>query len=85
VGTLNRAEHYQRLALKYHDLGKSTRPTYLGDFYRGVAVRYALMAQEASERTKKEIVRAEHRFNRQVESHLARLATPSRDTPHEAQ
>jgi hypothetical protein len=58
---------------------------YLGDFYRGVAVRYALMAQEASERTKKEIVRAEHWFSRQVESDLARLATPTRDTPHEAQ
>jgi hypothetical protein len=85
VGTLSRAEHYQKLALKYHDLGKSARPTYLGDFYRGVAVRYALMAQEASERTKKEIVRAEHRFSRQLESDLARLATPTSETPQEAQ
>jgi hypothetical protein len=43
------------------------------------------MAQEASERTKKEIVRAEHRLSRQVESDLARLATPTRETPQEAQ
>jgi hypothetical protein len=43
------------------------------------------MAQEASERTKKEIVRAEHRFSRHVESDLARLDTLTGETPHEAQ
>jgi hypothetical protein len=43
------------------------------------------MAQEASERTKKEIVRAEHRFSRQVEGNLARLATPTSETPQEVQ
>jgi hypothetical protein len=54
-GNLSRAEHYRKLAVKYHDLGKTARPSYLGDFYRGVAVRYVFMAQEASERAKREI------------------------------
>ena len=54
-GNLSRAEHYRKLAVKYHELGKSARPSYLGDFYRGVAVRYVFMAQEASERAKREI------------------------------
>jgi hypothetical protein len=42
----SRAEHYRKLAVKYHELAKSA--PYLGDFYRGVAVRYVFMAQEAS-------------------------------------
>jgi hypothetical protein len=67
-------DHYRQLALKYHNLGKSARPAYLGDFYRGVAVRYALMAQEASERAKTEVVRAEHRVSRQLECDLEQLA-----------
>ena len=50
---LSRAERYQELAVKYQ-LGKLARPPYLGDFYRGVAVRYALMAQEAAERARKQ-------------------------------
>jgi hypothetical protein len=53
-GNLSRAEHYRKLAVKYHELGKFARPAYLGDFYRGVAVRYVFMAQEISERAKKE-------------------------------
>jgi hypothetical protein len=84
VGTLSRAEHYQKLALKYHDLGKA-RPAYLGDFYRGVAVRYALMAQEASERSKKEVRREKHRISRQVESNLEQLAALTGDMPQDAQ
>ena len=51
---LSRAERYRKLAVKYHELGKFARPPYLGDFYRGVAVRYALMAQEAAERARKQ-------------------------------
>src|SRR5262249_17558987 len=50
---LSKAEQYRKLAVKYHELGKFARPPYLGDFYRGVAVRYALMAQEAAERARK--------------------------------
>ena len=53
-GNLSRAERYRKLAVKYHELGKFARPPYLGDFYRGVAVRYALMAQEAAERARKQ-------------------------------
>jgi hypothetical protein len=53
-GNLSRAERYRKLAVKYHELGKFARPPYLGDFYRGVAVRYAFMAQEASERARKQ-------------------------------
>jgi hypothetical protein len=51
---VSRAEHYEKLAHKYHELAKVAQPAYLGDFYRGVAVRYIFMAQEASERAKKE-------------------------------
>jgi hypothetical protein len=53
-GNLSRAEHYRKMAVKYHELGKFAKPAYLGDFYRGVAVRYVLMAQEISERAKRE-------------------------------
>jgi Protein of unknown function (DUF2778) len=52
---LSRAEHYRKLALKYHELAKFAQPAYLGDFYRGVAVRYVIMAQEVSERANKEV------------------------------
>jgi hypothetical protein len=44
---LSKAEHYRKLAVKYRELAKFAQPTYLGDFYRGIAVRYAFMAQEA--------------------------------------
>ena len=54
-GNSSKAEHYRKLAVKYHELGKFAQPSYLGDFYRGVAVRYVFMAQEASERAKREI------------------------------
>jgi hypothetical protein len=39
---VSRAEHYEKLAHKYHELAKVAQPAYLGDFYRGVAVRYIL-------------------------------------------
>jgi hypothetical protein len=52
---LRKAEHYRELAVKYHELAKVAQPTYLGDFYRGVAVRYVFMAQEASERAKRDV------------------------------
>jgi hypothetical protein len=53
-GPLSRAEHYRKLAVKYRELAKFAQPAYLGDFYRGIAVRYAFMAQEASERANKD-------------------------------
>jgi len=52
---LRKAEHYQKLAAKNHELAKFALPAYLGDFYRGVAVRYAFMAQEAAKLAEKEV------------------------------
>jgi hypothetical protein len=52
---LSKAEHYQKLAAKNHELAKFAQPAYLGDFYRGVAVRYAFMAQEASKLAEREV------------------------------
>ena len=51
----SKAEHFRKLAAKNHELAKFAQPIYLGDFYRGVAVRYAFMAQEALERARKEV------------------------------
>jgi hypothetical protein len=51
---LHKAEHYRKLAAKNHELAKFAQPAYLGDFYRGVAVRYAFMAHEASKLAEKE-------------------------------
>ena len=51
---LSRAEHYTKLAVKNRELAKFAQPAYLGDFYRRIAVRYAFMAQEASERANKD-------------------------------
>jgi hypothetical protein len=50
---LSKAERYRKLAAKNHELAKFAQPAYLGDFYRGVAVRYAFMAQEASKLAEK--------------------------------
>jgi hypothetical protein len=52
---LSKAEHYQKLAAKNHELAKFAQPAYLGDFYRSVAVRYAFMAQEASKLAEREV------------------------------
>jgi hypothetical protein len=51
---LNRAEHYRKQAETYHELAKFAEPAYLGDFYRGVAVRYVFMSQEISKQLEKE-------------------------------
>ena len=51
---MSKAEHYRKLAVKYHEMAKSAQPAYLGDFYRGVAVRYIFMAQEISKRGENE-------------------------------
>ena len=47
---LTRAEHFRKMGAKYEELAKFTQPACLRDFYRSYAVRYGLMAQEASER-----------------------------------
>ena len=45
---LSRADHYRKEAAKYHELAKFARPAYLGDFYRRVASRYLVMAEDIS-------------------------------------
>jgi hypothetical protein len=52
---LNRAEHYRKQAETYHELAKFAEPAYLGDFYRGVAVRYVFMSQEISKQAEKDV------------------------------
>jgi hypothetical protein len=55
MGDLSRrAEHYRKQAETYHELAKFAEPAYLGDFYRGVAVRYVFMSQEISKQAEKE-------------------------------
>jgi hypothetical protein len=51
---LTRAEHFRKMAVKYEELAKFTQPACLSDFYRSYALRYGLMAQEASEPAGKE-------------------------------
>ena len=51
---LRKAEHYRKQAETYHELAKFAEPAYLGDFYRGVAVRYVFMSQEISKQAEKE-------------------------------
>jgi hypothetical protein len=47
-GQSNRADQLRKQADKYHTLAEFARPAYLGDFYRRVAVRYLIMAEEVS-------------------------------------
>jgi hypothetical protein len=51
---VRRSEHYREKAAKYHELAKRAHPLYLGEFYRGIAVRYIFMAQELSQHADKE-------------------------------
>jgi hypothetical protein len=38
---IKRSEHYRReKADKYYELANRAQPPYLGEFYRGIAVRY---------------------------------------------
>jgi hypothetical protein len=48
TGPSSRADHYRKEAAKYHELAKVARPAYLGDFYRRVASRYLVMAEDIS-------------------------------------
>jgi hypothetical protein len=53
-----RSEYYRKMAIKYHEMAKFANPPYLGDFYRGVAVRYVFMARELSQEAEKELALA---------------------------
>jgi hypothetical protein len=50
---VRRSERYREKAAKYHELAKHAHPLYLGEFYRGIAVRYIFMAQESSQHAEK--------------------------------
>jgi hypothetical protein len=41
-----KADQYRKKAARCHELAKSADPAYLGDFYRGIAVRYLFMAED---------------------------------------
>jgi hypothetical protein len=47
-GQLDRADHLRKQAEKYNGLAIFARPAYLGDFYRRVAVRYLIMAEDVT-------------------------------------
>jgi hypothetical protein len=51
---LRKAELYRKKAVKYRELANSANPAYLGDFYRGVAVRYLFIAEDESKQAKKQ-------------------------------
>ena len=50
-----RSEHYREKAAKYHELAKRAHPPYLGEFYRGIAMRHVFMAREISQQAEKEL------------------------------
>jgi hypothetical protein len=54
AGPFEQSGALYKIAVKYRELAKFAQPAHLGDFYRGIAVRYAFMAQEASERANKD-------------------------------
>jgi hypothetical protein len=51
---MQHADYYRKKAAKYCELAKTTHPAYLGDFYRGVAVRYLFMAEDESKQAEKQ-------------------------------
>ena len=63
----SRSEHYREKAAKYHELAKRAHPPYLGEFYRGIAVRYGFMAQELSQQAEKELERTRQRVEATTE------------------
>jgi hypothetical protein len=64
---VRRSEHYREKAAKYHELAKRAHPPYLGEFYRGIAVRYGFMAQELSQQAEKELERTRQRVDATTE------------------
>jgi hypothetical protein len=43
---LKRAERYRQQANRYANLAKTAEPDFLGAFFRKIAVRYVLMAED---------------------------------------
>jgi hypothetical protein len=72
-----RSEHYREKAAKYHELAKRAHPPYLGEFYRGIAVRYVFMARELSQQAEKELGTTRQRVDATTE--VSRPATQDLD------
>jgi hypothetical protein len=72
-----RSEHYREKAAKYHELAKRAHPPYLGEFYRGIAVRYVFMARELSQQAEKELEPTRQRVDATTE--VSRPATQDLD------
>jgi len=70
---VKRSEHYREKAAKYHELAKRAHPPYLGEFYRGIAVRYVFMAREISQQAEKELQPTRQRVDATIE--VSRPAT----------
>jgi hypothetical protein len=51
---LRKADLYRKKAAKYSELATGANAAYLGDFCRGVAVRYLFMAEDESRQAKKQ-------------------------------
>ena len=43
---LKKAERYRQLANRYADQAKAAKLDYMGDFFRKIAIRYVLMAED---------------------------------------
>jgi hypothetical protein len=74
---VKRSEHYREKAAKYHELAKRAHPPYLGEFYRGIAVRYVFMARELSQQAEKELEPTRQRVDATTE--VSRPATQDLD------
>ena len=74
---VKRSEHYREKAAKYHELAKRAHPPYLGEFYRGIAVRYVFMARELSQQAEKELELTRQRVDATTE--ISRPATQDLD------
>jgi hypothetical protein len=83
---IKRSEHYREKAAKYYELANRAQPPYLGEFYRGIAVRYVSMARELSPRAERELGRtpqgadaSAHEVSRQPAQDLNLLAIQAKD------
>jgi hypothetical protein len=65
----DRADHYRKEAMKYHELAKRAEPAFLGEFYRRVAVRYMFMGED---------ILNEARARGEIANQVVRRPVPSR-------
>ena len=63
---LKRAERYRQQANRYADLAKTAEPDYLGDFFRKIAVRYVLMAEDLERPLRPRLGRAQRELSNSI-------------------